>query len=625
MSLEEWCNIFYTNEYLMLKRYSFLLLLALLLPAVTEAKDPKLTIRDEAYGARYALQSIPDPIVLKAGETKTVTVRFKNTGAVAWAASGARYVSAYTMEPRNRVSLFFGPSWMSGKQTGAILKAAKPGETAELAIALNAPATPGKYTEEFHLAAENHTWVQGGYFFLTIEVTPGETVVVAPTPAETPRPKANPFLQNLKVVETKGGEPIDVIIGFQNIGSADWNRYGLVVRPKTSIAVVPASFADGSWQDPSVVFRKDAVISKGAATRDEIRLRAPRRAGTYIATLHLEADGDILEDAQMEFTIHVTEDAPDHYVEPFAGTTPSIPVATYRLRDEPRIRVGLWKPTDFVQFRSEDADYDVFDGENRIGTLPARKLGVLKYDAVGGIYSFSGGGLEFATKQYIRLSPVGHPHAVFFLMNYSRPVKWKGPQNFNAYRGALEYRVTQDGVLYVINDLLLEDYAKGIGENGDSSPPEYLKAQSIAQRTYAYYVMAYSGKHDKRNFDVVAHTGDQLYLGYVSEIMMPRFVDAAAATRGEMVTYNNEVVITPYYGNSNGRTKSWTEVWGGAPKPWLVSVSAEYDKARGRRQLGHGVGMTQRDAAIRAEKEGVDYQALLKHYYTGVQIERVYE
>jgi peptidoglycan hydrolase-like amidase len=123
----------------------------------------------------------------------------------------------------------------------------------------------------------------------------------------------------------------------------------------------------------------------------------------------------------------------------------------------------------------------------------------------------------------------------------------------------------------------------------------------------------------------VAHTGDQLYLGVVSEAMMPRFVEAARATRGEMVTYENEIVITPYFGNSNGRTKSWTQVWGGQPKPWLVSVEAEYDRARGRRQLGHGVGMSQRDASIRAEKEGIDYRAILTHYYTGVEIERVYE
>jgi len=44
-----------------------------------------------------------------------------------------------------------------------------------------------------------------------------------------------------------------------------------------------------------------------------------------------------------------------------------------------------------------------------------------------------------------------------------------------------------------------------------------------------------------------------------------------------MITYDNKIVVTPYYANSDGRTRSWTEVWGGTIKPWLVSVKAKYD------------------------------------------------
>lgn len=242
-----------------------------------------------------------------------------------------------------------------------------------------------------------------------------------------------------------------------------------------------------------------------------------------------------------------------------------------------------------------------------------------------GLYSFNGpGGFEFSTSDYIRLEPVNDPHAVFTLLNYQRMVKWKGPANFNKYRGALEYRTTQDGqTVYAMNDVLFDDYVAGIGENANKSNEEYLKAQSVAQRSYAYYIKESTDKHDKRNFDVVATTGDQLYLGYESEKIMPRFVEAAKATRGYMATYEGEVVITPYYGNSSGRTLAWTEVWGGKTKPWLVSVVAHYDK--GRRKNGHGVGMSQLDAVYRAEKEGVEWRELLKYYYRGIEIIRMYQ
>ena len=49
-------------------------------------------------------------------------------------------------------------------------------------------------------------------------------------------------------------------------------------------------------------------------------------------------------------------------------------------------------------------------------------------------------------------------------------------------------------------------------------------------------------------------------------------------------------VITPYFTWSDGRTRSWTDVWGGSTKPWLVSVEAPYDV--GKNLYGHGVGMS---------------------------------
>jgi SpoIID/LytB domain protein len=181
----------------------------------------------------------------------------------------------------------------------------------------------------------------------------------------------------------------------------------------------------------------------------------------------------------------------------------------------------------------------------------------------------------------------------------------------------------QNQSLYGINELSFEDYMAGMGENSNAAPIEYLKSQAVAQRTYAYFTQQNTGKHDTRNFDVVATTGDQLYLGANNEPLMSNFLNAVAATRGVMVTYNNEVVITPYFGNSDGRTRSWSEVWGGN-KPWLVSVPATYDARDGKKLFGHGVGMSQRDAAYRADEEGVDWVTLLKYYYTGTEVHKIY-
>lgn len=593
-------------------------------PAVAE--NPKPTIRDEAYQASFVSQSLRDPIVLEAGEKKTVTVTFKNTGAIAWAASGSRFVSAYTMEPRDRTSAFVSTGWKSAKQTGAIAKAAKPGETTTLSIELKAPTEAGDYTEEFYLAAENYSWIQGGYFFFKITVLPKKESIAKKTTADAPVPstsapyKAKQFMQNKKVVSVAGGERIQLMVAFQNTGKETWKEYGLAPTQTSALAGVSQklSFADELWQNSELVFTRPMEVLPGGVVTEEFYFRAPPTKGQHTARFRLQVNGTTLDDVYAQVTVDVTSDAPDHV--PSVEEAP-LPV-NYRLAEEPRIRVGIWKPAGEVQVVSYQDDYTVYDGDIAQGVLPKGRVAFIRYES--GNYFFQAGSLTLATPSYVRLSPVNDPHAIFTLLNYDHPVTWKGPNNFNTYRGALEYRLTQDGKThYIINELLFEDYVKGIAENGNSSPEEYLKAQSVAQRTYAFYVKDQSDKHDKRNFDVISTTGDQLYLGYESERIMPRFVAAAEATRGQMVTHNGSIVITPYFGNSNGQTKSWVQVWGGTPKPWLVPVKAEYDK--GRRLFGHGVGMSQRDAALRAEKEGLGWQELLKHYYTGTEAEKIYQ
>lgn len=307
---------------------------------------------------------------------------------------------------------------------------------------------------------------------------------------------------------------------------------------------------------------------------------------------------------------------PARAVESTSTTEQFIP----RLSEEPKIRVGVWKPQTQVQFVSFEDDYKIFDGDKEVGVLAKKYIGVLNY--ADGVYSFSGGGVNFTTNNFIRLEPMTSWHSVFSLYNYEHFVGWKGKDNFNKYRGALEYRLSENGTIYAINDVLFEDYIAGIAETSSGAPLEFIKANLVAARSYAYHTKEDTNKHDSRYFDVVSTTGDQLYFGVVSEELMPRVVEAASSTRGMMITYDGNIVTAPYFGNSNGWTKSYTSVWGGTKRPWLVPVKANYDA--GRRRLGHGVGMSQRDCAIRAKKEGLDYIALLKYYYTGVEVERIY-
>ncbi|MFZ2803603.1 MAG: hypothetical protein WA001_00095, partial [Patescibacteria group bacterium] len=128
-------------------------------------------------------------------------------------------------------------------------------------------------------------------------------------------------------------------------------------------------------------------------------------------------------------------------------------------------------------------------------------------------------------------------------------------------------------------------------------------------------------KHAATSFTVDASL-DQVYRGYGAEIRDPNVVSAVDATRGQIVTYNNALALTPYYSRSDGRTRSWTEVWGGSGEPWLVSVPVPWDA--GKTLWGHGVGMSA-TGALGAAADGWTYQHILDYFYTGTQLQQVYQ
>jgi len=599
-------------------------------------------IKDEGFHAQYISQSVSDPVAVEAGETISVVFRFKNIGTKTWDSNSTHFVSAYTMNPRYRTSDFRADNWLDYRQTAKIPGVVRPGEVGELTVQFKAPEKVGTYKEEFWLASDGWSWVKGGYFFAEINVIAKQEVGTAPDVVEQPTQienseeiqtnslyQAKKIMQSKKEISAAGGERVKLVIGYQNVGAQVWDTYAFVVSDETSLAASGdiVSFVDESWKDNITIIQVDEPVPQWEAARGKFYVKMPSQKGSYTLTLVLQVAGEKLEDTVLHIPVNVTDSAPSY----FSNSQTSESVDRPRLEQEPTIRVGVWRePEQGVEFISHDDTYIVYAGTERKGTLPPGMRASMFFG--GGTYHFQSDGLNFMSTQYIRLEPEYNKHAVFTLPNYERKVSWKGPQNFNAYRGVAEYRRTQDdAIMYLINELPFEDYVAGIAETSNASPIEYIKALLTAARTYAYYVQQ-TTKHDARNFDVVAHTGDQLYLGYESEKLMPRVKEAQEATRGYMITYDtdknfdtqNDIVITPYYANSDGRTRSWTEVWGGSAKPWLVSVPAKYDARDGKSMYGHGVGMSARDAAYKAEEEKIDYQTILKYYYTGVGVERIY-
>lgn len=302
----------------------------------------------------------------------------------------------------------------------------------------------------------------------------------------------------------------------------------------------------------------------------------------------------------------------------------STDVITYEVKndreiiDEPSIRVGLLKTKDVIKFKSK-IDYEIYSGDEIVGFLSADEEAKISYKK--GKYFLTSVNFDLESENFWRLVPT-EDSGVFEIPGCKRTITGRKTA-YCAYRGVLEYRYSpKSKMVYLVNELLLEDYMKGIAETDNNSAQGYIKAVLVAARSYAYKNISSDPPTDKRMFDIYATTQDQLYLGYTSETQMPRVALFAQDTAGEMVTYNSNVVTTPYFTHTNGKTKDWKNSAGKNDRPWLTSVDCMYDKYK--KMYGHGIGMSTHDALVRATKDGWVYIQLLKHYYSSTEVEKIY-
>lgn len=579
---------------LTMKKISFLFL-SLLLAGVLGANSAQALdfeapeIKDAGYSAQYNSQSVADPIKLTVGQIMEVSIKFKNTGAKDWSASGYNYVSVYTINEKYRSSIFVDSGWLANNQPAKLIANTKVGQVGEFKIRLKAPNKIGSYKEDFYLAVENASWIKGGYFYLKIEVSAGATASVGNAVGATASQTASSFRFTS---EMEAGDYGNQVSELQKLLTQTGQyKYGQITGtfgPITEQAVKN--------------FQKDNKISPQSGVVGPLTLGALNK----ILTQEKPAS---IQPVSAPTTVEAIASA-------VAGESAS---SSKELIKEPNIKVGLYQAKGEVVFTSP-YPYMVYAQKDYQVLLPPNTPAKLSY--LNGQYIFKSSVWDFESDKNIRLVAL-EPNYYFTITNYTRTLSYRPNINYNSYHGNLELKNLSGSLgVYVINELPLDSYLAGIAETGNTSPPEYIKALLVAARSYAYVKINKTKTVYDRGFDVYASTVDQLYLGYTSEKELPNMAKQAEATFGELVTYQGEPVTTPYFGHSDGYTRSWSEAWGGTDKPWLKKVEAVYD--HGQSMYGHGVGMSNRDASLRASSDGWDYITILKYYYTGVQVEKVY-
>ena len=236
------------------------------------------------------------------------------------------------------------------------------------------------------------------------------------------------------------------------------------------------------------------------------------------------------------------------------------------------------------------------------------------------------------------------------------------------YEGTLEVK-PKDGELLAVLNMDLETAVASVvqAETTAATPPEALKALAVASRSY---FAAGGGRHAEFDFCDLTHCQ------FLREApaKSSRGADAARATQGRVLTYNEKPVIAMFTRSCGGHTRTPREI--GLPQNeypyfsvfceacyrdpvrWtrkvsredaaLLSGRGENGRLAAGRKLGwdavpsnnfetreqggevildgtgqgHGIGLCQRGAREMA-KNGADFRAILQHYFPNTRLQQL--
>jgi len=145
----------------------------------------------------------------------------------------------------------------------------------------------------------------------------------------------------------------------------------------------------------------------------------------------------------------------------------------------------------------------------------------------------------------------------------------KDDQPNRTYAGTLRLQPNAYGNSTLVNVVPLETYLRGVvpHEIGGWAPQPVLEAQAILARTY---VLRNLRRFAIDDYQLCATTQCQVYWGIDGTV--PATDQAIAATRGQVLTYQNELVDALYSSTTGGVTAAFNDVWRGWDRPYLQAV-----------------------------------------------------
>ncbi len=470
---------------------------------------------------------------------------------------------------------------------------------------------------------------------------------------------------HISLPELYAGQSLEFWVKFKNVGSQYWRGDGKQAVTLRTISGMKSKFGYPTWYNSYTPNRVNpvSIIESGDEALFRFRISAPSEPGIKWEKFNLFAGSTIIPGGEIEIAIQVLErtetisqpePTPEPSPEPTPEPTPepspeelfweNIPASITiknqprwnQLPDGPNLRVGLLfvdseEKNDYLPFKISSFNnklYNIYDQNNKLLARNTNgEIIEIDYNYDTGYYFLNDntGKRLLMTDSYIKLS--SDNDNVFEINSWTNGPFWGQNVNDNEFRGEIEIQYNANtGRLWLINELPLEKYLKGVAEVSDLAPFEFLKSQKIAARTYAlfrYLTPKYTNTPNGEPFFTLRSTqADQVYRGYNREMRAPNTFQAVDSTQGIIATYNNDPILAYYFAHSNGSTiSSYDANMTAAPVAYL---QAKLDPpSQGQSMLGHGVGLPQ-VGGMAAARQGANYSQILKYYYTNIDLTQMY-
>lgn len=145
------------------------------------------------------------------------------------------------------------------------------------------------------------------------------------------------------------------------------------------------------------------------------------------------------------------------------------------------------------------------------------------------------------------------------------------------YADVLEVHGSRAGMT-LVNDVPMRTYLEGIAEVPARWPMEALKAQAVAARTYAWWVIATSSYP---GYDICSTVACQVFHGRapVEAPSGDRWARAVAETEGQVLTWRGAPILARYSSSSGGATRDNAHAFPGQGSyPYLRPVDDPFDR-----------------------------------------------